>query len=354
MNLPADARDPSPPKSCCTPGARSALSATSVARAGGQTIHEPSGLKMVDVPVAEPIRQTAPATGGQTDGMVRLDGGPFLMGTDSDQAWQADGEGPVREVTVGPLWIDAHAVSNGRFERFVKETGYQTDAERFGWSFVFRGHLPRKFADRMVKTHAVRGLAWWIAVPGAKWDRPEGERSGLKGRMDHPVAHVSWNDAIAYCRWAGKRLPTEAEWEYAARGGLTQKIYPWGDDLEPRGKHRCNIWQGRFPDTNTGDDGYVATCPAGSFEPNGLGLYNVSGNVWEWCSDWFCPNHHVRDTPQTRDNPIGPDAGTHKLQKGGSFLCHRSYCNRYRVAARTGNTPDSSTANAGFRCVMDG
>lgn len=357
------------PKSCCAPSAKRALSPTSVSRAGGAggaggaTVHGPSGLAMMEVPTAEPIRR-APAPGGAAagndpTGMVRLEGGSFLMGTDSDEAWQEDGEGPIREVTVSPFWIDVHAVTNAQFTQFIKATGYRTDAETFGWSFVFRGHLPRKFSDRLIQTHAVPGLTWWIAVPGAKWDRPEGERSNLKGRMDHPVTHVSWNDAIAYCRWAGKRLPTEAEWEYAARGGLTQKIYPWGDQLEPLGKHRCNIWQGRFPDTNTGDDGYIATCPVDAFEPNGFGLYNVAGNVWEWCTDWFCPHHHVKVMSQGEgmsaglNNPPGPPTGTHKLQKGGSFLCHRSYCNRYRVAARTGNTPESSTANAGFRCVMD-
>ena len=375
MPVPPSSATPTPPvKACCTPSTQAAMSATSVARGDGKVVHQPSGLELIDVPTAEPIRE---ARDGGTDGMVQLEGGTFLMGTDSDEAWEADGEGPVREVRVKSFWIDTCAVTNAQFEAFVKQTGYETDAERFGWSFVFHSHLPKKYAQRLVKTHAVQGLTWWIAVPGARWDRPEGERSNLKGRMDHPVTHVSWNDAVAYCRWAGKRLATEAEWEFAARGGLTQKIYPWGDQLEPLGKHRCNIWQGKFPDTNTAEDGYVATCPVDAFEPNGYGLYNVAGNVWEWCADWFSPDWHVRamaaggcagssggcgcgggDEDGTGrgaalDDPLGPAEGTHKLQKGGSFLCHRSYCNRYRVAARTGNTPDSSTANAGFRCVRD-
>lgn len=287
------------------------------------------------------------------DGFGGGSGGSFLMGTDSDEAWKDDGEGPVREVALRPFYIDACAVSNAQFEKFVEATHYVTDAERFGWSFVFRGHLPKKFADQLAKTRAVMGLTWWLAVPGAYWRRPEGERSDLKGRADCPVVHVTWNDAMRYAAWAGKRLPTEAEWEYAARGGLEQAIYPWGNELEPRGKHRCNIWQGRFPEIDAGKDGFTRPCPVDAFEPNGFGLYNVSGNVWEWTGDWFDPAWHLSASPATRDNPIGPPQGDRKLQKGGSYLCHRSYCNRYRVAARTGNTPDSSTTNNGFRCARD-
>jgi formylglycine-generating enzyme required for sulfatase activity len=162
--------------------------------------------------------------------------------------------------------------------------------------------------------------------------------------------HVSWNDASAYADWAGKRLPTEAEWEYAARGGLEQKLYPWGDDLTPAGRHLCNIWQGEFPTHDTAEDGYAGTCPVDAFPPNGFELYSVAGNVWEWCLDWFSPDFH---RIATRVNPVGPPSGTAKVMKGGSYLCHASYCNRYRVAARTSNTPDSSTTNTGFRCVRD-
>jgi len=290
---------------------------------------------------------------GSTEGMVLLPATSFHMGSVSPEAWDTDGEGPVREVEVGPYYIDACAVTNRQFGAFVSETGYVTDAERFGWSFVFRGHLSAKYARRLAETRAVVGLEWWLSVPGACWDRPLGERSNLKGLYDHPVVHVTWNDAVAYCRWAGKRLPTEAEWECAARGEFDQLPYAWGEMLTPGGRHCCNIWQGRFPEQDTGDDGFRGTCPVDTYAANGHGIFNCCGNVWEWTNDWFCPTFHAEDRPDTRRHPFGPPEGQRKVQKGGSFLCHRSYCNRYRVSARTGNTPDSSAANAGFRCLRD-
>jgi len=309
------------------------------------------------VPGSELVVETqAPirfADRGSTDGMVCLEATSFRMGSEAADVWTKDGEGPVRDVEVGPVYLDAHAVTNRQFAYFVEATGYVTDAQRFGWSFVFQGHLATKYARRLAATRAVAGLEWWLAVPDARWDRPRGDRSNLKGLSDHPVVHATWNDAVAYCRWAGKRLPTEAEWECAARGGLEQAAYAWGDTLTPGRMHRCNIWQGKFPDQDTGDDGFRGTCPVDAFAPNGLGLYNCCGNVWEWTHDWFCPNYHVAACPETRCQPEGPPGGDRKVQKGGSFLCHRSYCNRYRVAARTGNTPDSSAANAGFRCARD-
>ncbi len=284
--------------------------------------------------------------------MVRVEGGAFLMGS-APKGSDLDGEGPVREVTLRPFFIDAQAVSNAQFATFIRATGYVTEAERFGWSFVFRRHLSRQTARRLARTNAVVGAPWWIAVPAARWNQPEGAGRDIRTRGDHPVTHTSWNDAAAYCEWAGKRLPTEAEWEYAARGGLERATYPWGDDLTPGGRHRCNIWQGNFPHRDSGEDGYTTTCPVDTFEPNAFGLYNCSGNVWEWTADWFSLDHHLMERPDTRDNPTGPRTGMQRVQKGGSFLCHESYCKRYRVAARTGNTPDSTTANSGFRCVRD-
>ena len=339
-----------PNPSCCTPSAD-----RSVEPVGSPAVADRSTAEDARVEAEHARPASDRATAGSTDGMVRLDGGTFRMGTDTDEGFPADGEGPVRDITVRPFYIDATQVTNTQFGRFIDATGYETESERFGWSFVFCNHLPKKFAQRLAKTQAVVGLEWWIGVPGAKWDRPLGPRSDLKGLEDHPVVHVSWNDAAAYARWAGKRLPTEPEWEFAARGGREGATYPWGDVLEPRGRHMCNIWQGRFPEVNTADDGYEGTCPVDAFPANGYGLFGVSGNVWEWTADWFDPRHHAdcppedpRYSEQRAENPY-----THKVQKGGSYLCHRSYCNRYRLAARTGNTPDSSTTNNGFRCVRD-
>ncbi|SEM64514.1 Formylglycine-generating enzyme, required for sulfatase activity, contains SUMF1/FGE domain [Mucilaginibacter gossypiicola] len=280
-------------------------------------------------------------------GMIKIPSGGFLMGTNDADRFVADGESPVREIYVDSFFIDTTTVTNSQFADFVEATGYQTDAEKFGWSFVFEGLLDITDADSDWQVAAQ--TPWWVMVHGASWSRPEGPKSSVADKMDHPVVHVSWNDAMSFCSWAGKRLPTEAEWEKAARGGLIQKRYPWGDALCPDGKHQCNIWQGVFPTLNTLDDGFLGTAPAQSFEPNGFGLYNMAGNVWEWCNDWFSNTAHL---PGSQINPQGPPAGTTKTIKGGSFLCHESYCNRYRVAARTSNTPDSSASNMGFRCVV--
>ncbi len=286
--------------------------------------------------------------------MKHLDGGAFLMGTERPEAWPGDGEGPVRQITLSSFYLDICAVSNAQFEVFVAATGYVTEAETFGWSYVFYKHLTAQ-AKSSARGSAA-GTSWWVGVDGACWKRPEGAGSNLQKRADHPVVHISWQDAVSYCDWAGKRLPTEAEWEYAARGGLEQKLYPWGDELVPKDKngkpqHRCNIWQGKFPDLDTGLDGWKNTAPVKTFAPNGFGLYQMSGNAWEWCSDWFSADFHLSGP---RQNPQGPPSGQNKLIKGGSFLCHVSYCNRYRVAARTANTPDSASSHCGFRCAMDG
>lgn len=278
--------------------------------------------------------------------MVFIPGGTFKMGSKDQDGFPADGEGPIRDVTVDPFYIDAYAVTNAEFKAFIEDTGYVTDAEEFDWSFVF--HLLVSSKTKRLVTQAVAGTPWWLVVEGADWAHPEGPDSSIEDRMDHPVVHVSWNDCIAYCEWAGKRLPTEAEWEYAARGGLEQKRYPWGDELMPNGKHVCNIWQGDFPQVNTEEDGYLSTAPAKSFPANGYGLYHTAGNVWEWCADWFTDQANQKGG---KENPAGPRLGMSKVIRGGSYLCHESYCNRYRVAARSSNTTDSSTGNMGFRCV---
>lgn len=282
-----------------------------------------------------------------TEWMIRLPGGPFLMGTDYSEGFPDDGEGPIREVTLDPFWIDRYPVTNELFSRFVAETHYVTEAERFGWSYVFWAHIPKtRFRDLVEDT--VAAAPWWCKVPGANWTCPEGPGSSTVTRNNHPVVHISWNDAQSFCVWSGQRLPTEAEWEYAARGGLVQKTYPWGDKLRPAGNHLCNIWQGTFPEEDTGEDGYKGTCPVDAFPPNGFGLYSPTGNTWEWCADWFDRDFH---STGSRNNPPGPQQGTVRVIKGGSFLCHKSYCNRYRVAARSSNTPDTSTSHMGFRCT---
>jgi formylglycine-generating enzyme len=281
--------------------------------------------------------------------MVALSGGSFLMGTDYEFAFPNDGEGPVREVHLSPFLIDRHTVTNAKFARFVEATNYKTEAERFGWSFVFWAQIPPERFNQLV-VDTVAAAQWWCKVPAADWRHPAGPGSTVSDRMNHPVVHVSWNDAQAYCNWTGQRLPTEAEWEFAALGGLVQKLYPWGDKLRPDGKHLCNIWQGEFPRINTAEDGYSFTCPTDAFPPNGYGIYSITGNAWEWCADWFSTDFHLSGP---RTNPRGPDDGAGKVMKGGSFLCHKSYCNRYRVAARTQNTPDSSTSHMSFRCVQN-
>ena len=264
-------------------------------------------------------------------GLLDLPGGTFTMGSD-EQRYPEDGEGPTRPVDVDGFLIAALTVTNDDFSRFVAATAYATTAERENWSFVFGGRLPADFPP----TRAGAAAPWWRQVQGATWLHPEGLASDLGGRGDHPVVHVSWLDARAYCRWAGGRLPTEVEWEYAARGGLDGRRYPWGDELTPGGEHRMNVFQGRFPALDTGEDGFIGTAPANAFPPNGYGLYNTTGNVWEWCADRF-----------------GPRRPGQRVMRGGSHLCHDFYCWRYRCAARSGNTPDSSTGNIGFRMAAD-
>lgn len=267
----------------------------------------------------------------------------FLMGDAQGVGRPADGERPVHPVALAEFSIDATSVTNADFARFVDDTGYRTEAETFGYSAVF--HLALR-ADESDVVGSPPATPWWLGVRGADWRHPGGRRSSLDGLQDHPVVHVSWNDAVAYCRWAGRALPTEAQWECASRGGLPGARYPWGDEL--REEWQCNIWQGTFPTMNTEADGWLTTAPVRSYEPNGYGVWQSVGNVWEWCSDWWDPGYYAESPTQ---DPPGPNRGEVKVLRGGSYLCHDSYCNRYRNSARSSNTPDSSMGNGGFRTV---
>ncbi len=297
--------------------------------------------------------------GPPPEGMVWIPGGEFWMG--SDDGYQ-DTQ-PVHRVQVDGFWMDQTEVTNAQFARFVEESGYVTVAERKPEAADFPGVPPENLvAGSIVFTPPAGDVplsdhtAWWRYLPGANWRHPEGPESHLDGRTNHPVVHVCWDDAVAYAQWAGKRLPTEAEWELAARGGLERKRYCWGDELLPEGQWQSNIWQGRFPRENTQADGFRATAPVGSFPPNAYGLYDMSGNVWEWCADWYRPEYY-RESP--RRNPQGPtssfdplEPGTPKrVQRGGSFLCSDLYCIRYLPGARGKGAPDSGASHLGFRCV---
>lgn len=284
--------------------------------------------------------------GGHLIEQAVIPGGTFTMGDSSGAQNFGDGESPLHQVHVDGFSIDTTTVTNAAFAAFVEATGYRTEAEVFGFSAVF--HLAFD-ADPSDVVGQPPQTPWWLGVLGSDWRHPGGKKSSIVGLEDHPVVHVSWNDARAYCEWAGRRLPSEAEWEYASRGGLDSAKYPWGEE-EPAAHSEwpINIWQGSFPRSNTLEDGYLSTAPAKSYPANGYGLWQTVGNVWEWCSDWYDPTYY-RSSPA--ENPQGPTSGQARVMRGGSFLCHISYCNRYRNSARSQNTPDSSMANAGFRTV---
>ena len=277
--------------------------------------------------------------------------GSFRMGDSSGDGVPGDGETPIHEIELSSFEIDATPVTNAQFARFVDETGYVTDAERATVSAVFHLLVDAPTEDILGRAH---GLPWWITVRGADWRHPRGRGSDLTGLLEHPVVQVTWHDAQAYCTWAGRRLPTEAEWERAARGGIDGATYPWGnapiDGSDRGGVWRANVWQGTFPAHNTVEDGWLGTAPVRSFEPNGYGVWQAVGNVWEWCADWFDRNTYGA-SPLT--NPRGPETGSTRVLRGGSYLCHPSYCNRYRNSARSLNTPDSAMGNAGFRTARD-
>ena len=294
-----------------------------------------------------------------TNGMIWIPGGTFWMGS-------ADGrpdELPVHQVTMTGFWIDKAEVSNEQFEQFVRATGYVTVAERPPDPNEFPGADPKLLVPGSVvftppaeEVPLNDASAWWRYVPGANWRHPEGPVSSITGREKFPVVQVAWDDAVAYAKWAGKRLPTEAEWEYAARGGLDRQPYVWGAEQVPDGKWQANIWQGRFPNQNTGGDGFIGLAPVASFPPNGYGLYDMAGNVWEWCADWYRPDYYANSPT---NNPPGPadsfdpeEPGAKKrVQRGGSFMCSDIYCSGYRPGARMKCTPDTGLSHSGFRCV---
>lgn len=322
--------------SCCVPGSGDVHHRGQARQEHGPITPDPIGLS--------PTRAARPRS---TRGMVPVPAGTFAMGDAFGEGYPADGETPVHDVTLASYLMDATTVTNEAFGRFAKATGYVTDAERFGYSAVFHLAFAQAGTDRRHIVGQPPQTPWWYGVRGADWRSPEGPGSGVGRRSHHPVVHISHDDALAYCAWAGKRLPTEAEWEHAARGGLSGARFAWGDEIEPGGRPMMNVFRGSFPDHSSRTDG-VTTVPAKSYEPNGYGLFQMAGNVWEWCSDWFSPATY--DAGAVVD-PHGPATGTARVMRGGSYLCHASYCHRYRVAARSSSPPDSSAGNLGFRCV---
>ncbi|XP_067616454.1 formylglycine-generating enzyme [Eurosta solidaginis] len=269
--------------------------------------------------------------------MSFIPGGKYLIGTDEPH-FPSDGEAPERLVKIADFYLDKFEVSNEKFRSFVKSTNYTTEAEGFGDSFIFKTLLTPQTQEKYVDFRVV-SAPWWFKIKGISWRHPQGEQSNVEDLLEHPVVHISWHDAIAYCNWAGKRLPTEAEWEVACRGGKKRKLFPWGNKLSPRGEHWLNIWQGDFPDGNTVKDGYTTTCPVKKFRQNDYDMHNIVGNVWEWTQDFW------------NKDEVGANA--QHVKKGGSYLCHKSYCYRYRCAARSQNTADSSSGNLGFRCAKN-
>ncbi|BAV08035.1 Formylglycine-generating enzyme, required for sulfatase activity, contains SUMF1/FGE domain [Filimonas lacunae] len=314
------------------------------------------------------------SSAASTEGMVLIPAGIFDMGGDNNQA--SNDEYPKHKVKLNAFWIDATEVTNAQFRAFVKATGYVTTAERKpDWDELKKTlppNTPKPPDSVMVAAslvfHTTNGPVdlqdynqWWSWVPGASWQHPEGPGSSITGKDNYPVVQVSWFDAVAYCKWAGKRLPTEAEWEFAARGGLLNHIYPWGNEHINTGKPKANSWEGSFPYKNDKKDGFATLAPAKQFAANGYGLYDMAGNVWEWCSDWYDAGYYAT-LPALSDNPKGPAKSNDpdelytpkRSLRGGSFLCNDSYCSGYRVARRMKSSPDTGLEHTGFRCVKDG
>lgn len=341
----------------CEQGITAAKS-KALANHGGATLLRAS----LDTPVdgSKPKSKAPP-------GMIRVSGGTFWMGSDEPSFEDAR---PWHKVYVDGFWMGKTEVTNAEFGRFVKATGYVTVAERKPLAKDFpdvpaenlvAGSVVFTAPDHPVALNDTR--EWWVYVPGANWRHPEGPSSNLKGKENHPVVQIAYEDAIAYCKWAGKRLPTEAEYEFAERGGLDRKPYAWGDEFRPNGKFMANTFQGHFPEKNTAEDGYVTTAPVASFPANGYGLYDLSGNVWEWTSDWYRPDYYktLAAEGDIARNPKGPgdsydphEPGVQKrVHRGGSFLCTDQYCSRYMVGGRGKGEPGTSTNHLGFRCVQD-
>ena len=325
-----------------------------------------------------PVRQSPSTTTPSRDGMRWIPAGEFTMGTNDPNSMP--NERPARRVKLDGFWIDECGVTNAEFRKFVEATGYVTTAERpVDWEQMKKELPPGtpKPADEMLKPGSMvftspgrqvnlRDVSqWWTWTHGADWRHPQGPGSSIDGKDDHPVVQVSWDDAAAYARWAGKRLPTEAEWEYASRGGLATKRYPWGDDPRPAGKFMANTYTGRFPVKDTAEDGFAGTAPVRSFPANGYGLYDMGGNVWNWCGDFYADDVHTRATAAEKaqgvcSNPSGPaktfsahnPLAIERVTKGGSFLCNADYCESFRPSARRGTPPDTGLEHIGFRCAM--
>lgn len=307
------------------------------------------------------------------DDMVLIPGGTFSMGADDDRAWP--NEYPKHEVFIDSFWMDVHEVTNLQFAAFVEATGYVTTAEKeVNWEEMklkLPPGTPKPDPSQLapaslvfvptIKPVSLRDVSqWWQWRQGANWRQPEGPGSSIIGKENHPVVHVSWFDAVAYCEWSGKRLPTEAEWEYASRGGLKNAVYSWGNEDLSTGKSKANTWEGGFPYQNNKSDGFYFTAPVKTYQANNYGLFDMAGNVWEWCADLFHEDYYKTLAGKTTQNPKGPETSydstepyaIKRVSRGGSFLCHESYCSGYRNSMRMRSTPDTGSIHTGFRTVV--